>query len=188
MEKTSKDLLHLETSSSSSQQLESTLLVCNHHHKDKDNDNENSTLPPHRQTRPQIAPIPKSQFLGKVRDFLGIMSEANKKLDLEAKDNADACNIETLTGNESQLIEIDLMLGVADLNTPEAVAAAEAAIGGRQPDVIPVDVSSSASESEDSSDDDEDSDDDMTLSTSRGTKRFKSGDESNKQSKIVELP
>lgn len=49
------------------------------------------------------------------------------------------------------------MLGIADLHTPEAVAAAESAITGCQP-VFPLAVSSSGSESEDSSDDDDDSD------------------------------
>jgi hypothetical protein len=132
-----------------------------------------------------------------MRDFLGVISDANKKLELEAKDNAEGCNIEALTGNESELIEMDLMLGVADLNSPEAVAAAEAALTGRQ-QVMHVDTMSSGSESEDSSDDEEDNDNDITISSSKGHKRFKSGkdvssseavgeNESNKQSKIVEL-
>ncbi|GKB93939.1 hypothetical protein Tco_0980076 [Tanacetum coccineum] len=51
----------------------------------------------------------------------------------------------------------DLMLGVADLNTPEAVAAAESAIVGSQP-IISLDASSSEFESEDDDDDDESSD------------------------------
>lgn len=49
------------------------------------------------------------------------------------------------------------MLGIADLHTPEAVAAAESAIAGCHP-VIPLPVSSSETESDDSSDDDEDDD------------------------------
>lgn len=44
------------------------------------------------------------------------------------------------------------MLGVADLLTPEAVAAAESAMAGCQPVVLPP-VSSSGTESDDSSDD-----------------------------------
>ena len=51
------------------------------------------------------------------------------------------------------------MLGVADLYTPEVVAAAESAIAGRQP-VISLADSSSETGSEDSSDDSSDSDTD----------------------------
>lgn len=60
------------------------------------------------------------------------------------------------------------MLGVADLNTPEAVAAAESAIVGSQP-VISLDDSSSESESEDNSDDDSCSDSDINDETNKGT-------------------
>lgn len=49
------------------------------------------------------------------------------------------------------------MLGIADLHTPEAVAAAESAMAGYQP-VIPLAVSSIDSESDDSSDEDNDCD------------------------------
>ena len=51
------------------------------------------------------------------------------------------------------------MLGIADLNTPEAVAAAESSIAGFQP-VVPLAACSSGTNSEDSSSDDDDSDDD----------------------------
>ncbi|GFY81516.1 ribosomal L18p/L5e family protein [Actinidia rufa] len=68
------------------------------------------------------------------------------------QDNAKEYDIEALTGHESEYIEMDLMLGVADLHTPEAVAAAESAIAGCQP-VISLADSSSETESEDSSDD-----------------------------------
>ncbi|XP_071703933.1 uncharacterized protein [Rutidosis leptorrhynchoides] len=109
------------------------------------------------------------------------------------------CDIEAHTGDESEYIEIDLMLGVADLNTPEAVAAAESAIVGSQP-VISLDASSSASESEDSSDDDSYVDDDVNDENNKGT-RFKSKSQTlggksiaapengqkRKRSKIVEL-
>lgn len=52
------------------------------------------------------------------------------------------------------------MLGIADLHTPEAVAAAESAIAGYQPIIPLAGDSSRGSESEDSSDDDDDDDDD----------------------------
>ncbi|XVF45806.1 hypothetical protein PTKIN_Ptkin02bG0236500 [Pterospermum kingtungense] len=61
------------------------------------------------------------------------MVEANKRLELDAKNNSQAFDIEVLNGNESEVVEMDLMSGVADLHTPEAVAAAESAIVGNQP-------------------------------------------------------
>ncbi|KAK9272181.1 hypothetical protein L1049_002552 [Liquidambar formosana] len=100
-----------------------------------------------------------SMVLGKVKDFLGVISEANKRLQLDAKDKSSKeYDIEALTGNESEYIEMDLMLGIADLLTPEAVAAAESAIAGYQP-VIPLVATCSESELEDSSDEDDDDDD-----------------------------
>ena len=51
------------------------------------------------------------------------------------------------------------MLGIADLLTPEAIAAAESAIAGYQP-LIPLAASSSGTDSEDSSDNDSDDDND----------------------------
>ncbi|KAL0288846.1 UNVERIFIED_CONTAM: hypothetical protein Sangu_2640800 [Sesamum angustifolium] len=109
--------------------------------------------------RPAMVPIPKSQVLGKVKDFLGVISESNKKLLQEAKDNPENYDIEVLSGKESEVIEMDLMLGVADLHTPEAVAAAESAIAGYQP-TMPLSESSSGSENEDSSNEDDDNNED----------------------------
>uniref|UniRef100_A0A803NUJ4 Uncharacterized protein n=1 Tax=Cannabis sativa TaxID=3483 RepID=A0A803NUJ4_CANSA len=129
MEKTSKELLHLEEENSSIDvPIKSTLLICK---KAQLTSQFNKTNPP---GKPITAPLPPSQVLGKVKDFLGVLSEANKKLQVDAKDNIANYDIEVLSGNESQIIEMDLMLGVADLHTPEAVAAAESAIAaGRQP-------------------------------------------------------
>lgn len=50
------------------------------------------------------------------------------------------------------------MLGIADLHTPEAIAAAESAIAGCQP--VPLAAGSSGTDSEDSSDDSDDDEDD----------------------------
>ncbi|CAJ2668495.1 unnamed protein product [Trifolium pratense] len=97
--------------------------------------------------------------LGKVKDFLGVMSEANKRLENDAKDHPEEYDIEELTGNESEVIEMDLMLGVADLHTPEAVAAAESAISGCQPVIsLPADGSEIDSEEESSVDEDDEID------------------------------
>lgn len=155
MRKTSKDLLHLEHNNSSTSATESALLVCNK----KNSHHENHQPEPGKKL--VTAPVPQSQVMGKVKDFLSIMSEANKRLELDAKDNSQAYDIEVLDGNESQVIEMDLMLGVADLNTPEAVAAAESAIAGNQP-VTPLATSSSeSSESDSDTDSNEESDDDV---------------------------
>ncbi|XP_011035567.1 PREDICTED: uncharacterized protein LOC105133321 isoform X1 [Populus euphratica] len=154
MGSSSKDLLQLEnkyfvTPSS----LESILSVC---------ENDSGPRKPPAGGKPLTTPVPQSQVLGKVRDFIGVISEANKRLQEDAKDNSEKYDIETLTGNESEVVEMDLMLGIADLHTPEAVAAAESAIGNGHP-LNSLAASSSESESEDTSDesksDDEASDD-----------------------------
>ncbi|KAJ0018422.1 hypothetical protein Pint_11337 [Pistacia integerrima] len=144
--RTSRDLLQLEHKNSTSSAMESAILVCNKKESKKPNPNE----------KPLFSLRPQSQVLGKVKNFLGVISEANKRLQLDAKDNAQDYDIEVLTGKESEVIEMDLMVGVADLHTPEAVTAAESAIAGNQP-VISLAASSSGTNSEDSS---EDSDDD----------------------------
>ncbi|CAD5316919.1 unnamed protein product [Arabidopsis thaliana] len=156
-----KDLLKLELKNpSSSSAMDSALLMCT----DKNKKKKKMEAPP--PSKPTIAPVPKSQLLGKLKGFLGVMAEANKK----SEANPEAYNIEALTGNESELIEMDLMLGVADLNTPEAVSAAEAAIARIGP----------AAESGDSSSDDE------SDSESEG-EESKSAECSRKRSKIIEL-
>ena len=84
------------------------------------------------------------------------------------------------------------MLGVADLHTPEAVAAAESAIVGCQP-VISLDASSSESESE--SEDSSDNDDDTNDETNKGkcktldkpTNAMSENGQRRKRTKIVEL-
>ncbi|PWA84221.1 hypothetical protein CTI12_AA160230 [Artemisia annua] len=140
-----------------------------------------------------LPPAPPSQVLGKLKDFLGIMAESNKKLQQDAM-NSKNFDIEALTGDESEYIEMDLMLGVADLNTPEAVAAAESAIVGSQP-VISLDASSSESESEDDDDSSDSEDDNQSSPMNSKSQTF--NDKSNngtsengkkrKRPKIVEL-
>ncbi|KAJ8769865.1 hypothetical protein K2173_008947 [Erythroxylum novogranatense] len=152
----SKDLLHLEDKfSSASSPLESALLL-----RKKDSQCETRMHPP--AGKPFTNPVAQSQVLGKVRDFLGVISEANNRLHQDAKDNCQNYDIEALTGNESEVIEMDLMLGIADLHTPEAVAAAESAIASGQP-VISVDASSSEIDSEDTSDESDDEDNELNV-------------------------
>ncbi|KAF6135150.1 hypothetical protein GIB67_035221 [Kingdonia uniflora] len=97
---------------------------------------------------------PLTSVLGKVKDFLGVMAEANERLKQDPKDY----DIEVLTGNEKEYIEMDLVLGVADLHTPEAVAAAESAISSSE-GVAPRASKYSGSDTEESDDDDRSGDD-----------------------------
>lgn len=143
----SKTLLDLESDESPA---ESKLLFCVNPDLPKPT---KISLP---EKKPTITAVPKSQVLGKLKDFLPVMSEANKKLQLAAMDNTKVFDIESLEDDDSAHIEMDLMLGVADLHTPEAIAAAESAINGNQP----VSYFAAESNSDDDSDEDDDSDGD----------------------------
>ncbi|XP_074329355.1 uncharacterized protein LOC141666985 [Apium graveolens] len=148
--RTSNILLDLEAQNppASSSSIESKLLFC------VNNGLPPKSIQPHNNQKPSIKPVPKSQVLDKLKDFLPVMSEANQKLQLAAMDNTKLFDIESLEDNDSPHIEMDLMLGVADLNTPEAIAAAESAVNGNQP----VLSFAATSESSDSSDEDEKND------------------------------
>ncbi|KAL5697247.1 branched-chain-amino-acid transaminase [Ranunculus cassubicifolius] len=146
----SKALLSIEKSNNSS--LESTLLIC------KKESTLNSSKPSGKLVTNSV---PKSQVLGKLKDFLGVIAEANTRLQHDATEKSSAdYDIEVLTGNESEYIEMDLLLGVADLQTPEAVAAAESAMAGSL-SAAALDAANFCTESssDDDDDDDEDSDD-----------------------------
>ncbi|XP_073044291.1 uncharacterized protein [Primulina eburnea] len=141
--------------------------------------------------KPSIFPVPNSQVLGKVKDFLGAISESNKTLLQDAKGNPENYDMEVLNGKESHIIEMDLMLGIADLHTPEAVAAAEAAMAGYQP-VISVDESSSSESEEEEDDGNDEGTDENGNSSSRSNGKHFSGKSSKirrlrKRTKIVEL-
>lgn len=115
-----------------------------------------------RKAGPPNDPLPKSKVLGKVKDFLGEMAKANEKLQLDAQNKPpEEYDIEALTGNEKEYIEMDLILGVADLHSEKAVDAAEATMSS-----FPPSGSSFASSSSDSEDDsDEDGDDEPEMSS-----------------------
>lgn len=152
METTSKELLKLEKKGSSTSSIESTLAIC----KKKDSHSQRGRQ--HLSGKPLTSSAPTSQVLGKVKDFLGVISEANNKLQVNAKDNPQSYDIEVLDGNESEIIEMDLMLGIADLHTPEAVAAAESAAASCYP-LNPLVSSTGETDSEDTTDDDDDQND-----------------------------
>ncbi|XP_042508011.1 unconventional prefoldin RPB5 interactor 1-like [Macadamia integrifolia] len=155
---TSKDLLSLEREKSSSC-LESTLLVCKKESLSK------TSKPHHTNEKLATTSVPKSEVLGKVKDFLGVMEEANKRLRLDAQEKSqNDHDIEVLTGNETELIEMDLLLGVADLHTPEALAAAESAMTSSQSACLLAGGGSGSylscsDDDSDSGDDDDDNDD-----------------------------
>ncbi|XP_028555983.1 uncharacterized protein LOC110107562 [Dendrobium catenatum] len=99
--------------------------------------------------RPSFTPLPKSQALGKVKEFLKVMAKANRDLELRAQVNPSSnYDVEVLNDDEKEYIEMDLLLGVADLHSDEAVTAAEASMSGFQPAIAS--ASSYSSDSEDS--------------------------------------
>ncbi|TVU35907.1 hypothetical protein EJB05_17814 [Eragrostis curvula] len=109
-----------------------------------------------RKAGPPADPLPKSQVLGKVKDFLGEIAKANEKLQHDTQNKPpEEYDIEALTGNEKEYIEMDLLLGVADLHSEQAVEAAEATMNG-----FPPSGKSFACSSSDSEDDFDESDED----------------------------
>ncbi|KAI3914963.1 hypothetical protein MKW92_043776 [Papaver armeniacum] len=179
MTTTNQDLLKLELKTSTSS-LESTLLVF----PTKETPSQSSI-----EEKLVTSSIPRSQVLGKVRDFLGVMAEANEKLQNDVNENSGKdYNIEALTGKENEFIEMDLVLGVADLHTPEAVAAAESAMAGSQ---RVINLANNDSDSDTESSDEDDNDEGTTGNNTEKVKSRKddsSGDgQPKKRSKIIEL-
>lgn len=147
MQSNSKDLLHLEAEALF---LESKLLFC-----PRDGGSQSLNLKPNlSDKKSEISFVPESQVLTKVKDFLGVFVENTRKVELEAKKNPEKYDIEALTGEESEYIEMDLMLGVAELHTQEAVSAAEFAVANCQP-VMDLATNENETESEDSNDEDD---------------------------------
>ncbi|XP_006646104.1 uncharacterized protein LOC102712219 [Oryza brachyantha] len=143
-----------------------------------------------RKAGPPTDPLPKSQVLGRVKDFLGEMAKANEKLQLDVKNKRpEEYDIEALTGNENEYIEMDLLLGVADLHSEKAIEVAEATINGFPPAGRSFPCSSSDSE-DDSDDSDEDGGDEQNMSAKDEDEpeiQTSKGKKSNKRQKIVVL-
>ncbi|XP_015691909.2 nucleosome assembly protein 1;4-like isoform X3 [Oryza brachyantha] len=92
------------------------------------------------------------------------MAKANDKLQLDVKNKRpEEYDIEALTGNEKEYIEMDLLLGVADLHSEKGVEVAEATMNGFPPTGRSFTCSSSDSE-DDSDDSDEDDGDEQNMS------------------------
>ncbi|XP_055831636.1 uncharacterized protein LOC129900615 isoform X1 [Solanum dulcamara] len=171
MQSNSKDLLHLEAEGLS---LESKLLFCT-----SDGGSQSLNLKPELSDKKlEISSVPKSQVLTKVKDFLGVFLENTRKVELEAKKNPEKYDIEALTGEESEYIEMDLMLGVTELHTQEALSAAESAIASYQP-VIDL-ATNTETEYEDSSDEDDIQDSSTSKSDDDGASSL------GKESKLTE--
>lgn len=164
MQSNNKDLLHLEAEALS---FESKLLFCT-----RDGGSQSHNLKPDLSNKkPDISSVPKSQVLTKVKDFLGVFLENTRRVEHEAKKNPEKYDIEALTGEESEYIEMDLMLGVAELHTQEAVSAAESAIASYQP-VIDLATSDNETESDDSSNEDDVQDNSTSRSADDGGASF----------------
>ncbi|KAK6155324.1 hypothetical protein DH2020_009572 [Rehmannia glutinosa] len=191
-EKNSKDLLKLEantTAVASTSCLESKLFVCK---------KDTTSLSEAPLQKPSMFPVPKSHDVTYFKIAKFIHGNGGKlyfpAVVTPAKpDNPESYDIEVLNGKESEYIEMDLMLGVADLHTPEAVAAAESALAGCPP-LVPLAESSSGSESEYSSDeeDDDEEEDKIKEQDYKKAERDSSREplrkqKSKKRSKIVEL-
>ncbi|KAI8537669.1 hypothetical protein RHMOL_Rhmol09G0042000 [Rhododendron molle] len=85
MADSNKDLLNLENKNSSSSTIESKLLVC----KKNEFCQTQNPKPKTPDGMPFTSSVPKSQVLGKAKDFLGVFSEANRRL----LDDAKACTL-----------------------------------------------------------------------------------------------
>ncbi|XP_078432280.1 uncharacterized protein LOC144703874 isoform X2 [Wolffia australiana] len=156
MEEPSKDLLQMEKIPDV---LESSLLVCKGGDAEAD-EGRRKTRRQKKESRSEetlrTVPAISSSVLGRVKNFLGAMAEANEKLQNAVQEScSEDYNIEVLRGNENEYIELDLLLGLTDLHTPEAVAAAEAAArGGRCVPSTLAEEGSSSSDEEDSNEED----------------------------------
>ncbi|KAJ4753532.1 hypothetical protein LUZ62_087937 [Rhynchospora pubera] len=140
--------------------------------------------------QPSTASVPWSEVLGKVKNFLGEIAKANEQLAIDAQEKPrEEIDLEALTGNEKEYIEMDLLLGVADLNSDEAVAAAESDMCGTQSTVIPVacDSSSDEEEGEDESDASDNEEEDSIVHSEKIVKKAENIEPKKKRQKIVVL-
>ncbi|KAJ1699436.1 hypothetical protein LUZ63_007948 [Rhynchospora breviuscula] len=139
--------------------------------------------------QPSTASVPRSEVLGKVKNFLGEIAKANEQLAIDAQEKPrEEIYLEALTGNEKEYIEMDLLLGVADLNSDEAVAAAESNMCGTQSTVIPVACDSSSDEGgEDESDASDNEEEDSIVNSEKIVKKAENIEPKKKRQKIVVL-
>jgi len=99
-----------------------------------------------------VMPMPPSELMSRVRDFLPQMEAANAKLALEMQSQpADKFDVEVLGERDAQHVEMDIACGVLDLKDDAALEAAEAAIAGVRHSQL-----DSSSVEDSSSDDDSD--------------------------------
>ncbi|XP_020586817.1 uncharacterized protein C12orf45 isoform X1 [Phalaenopsis equestris] len=133
--------------------------------------------------RPLISPLPKSQVIGKVEEFLEVMAKANQDLELRAQENPSSnYDIEVLNDDEDKFIQLDLLLGVADLRSDEAVSAAETSMCGFRPS-----ISSTSADSSDGDDSDADENSSSSECKSRFVNELSTDVRRNKRPKVVML-
>uniref|UniRef100_J3MNY0 Uncharacterized protein n=1 Tax=Oryza brachyantha TaxID=4533 RepID=J3MNY0_ORYBR len=127
--------------------------------------------------------------LGRVKDFLGEMAKANDKLRLDVKNKRpEEYDIEALTGNEKEYIEMDLLLGVADMHSEKAVEVDEATMNGFPPAGRSFTCSSSDSEDDsDNRDDDGGDEQNMAKDEDEAETQTSKGKKPNKRQKIIVL-
>ncbi|KAF3322844.1 hypothetical protein FCM35_KLT12833 [Carex littledalei] len=135
-----------------------------------------------------ITTVPRSEVLGKVRNFLGEIAKANEQLAIDAQEKPrEEIDLEALTGNEKEYIEMDLLLGVADLNSDAAVAAAESDMCGIHSTARPVACSSSSEEEDNESDASDNGWENSTVNSEENVKKTVDIEPEKKRQKIVVL-
>lgn len=129
----SKDLLHLERPDASSTPGAKLLSIC----QPKLDTNGQPSRPP--SISGPMLPLDQSSVLSRVKAFLPVLDEANRKLAMAIEENGgEEFDIEVLNeGERAPYVEMDLALGLADLHTPEAVAAAEQLVNGQVLNALP---------------------------------------------------
>eukprot|EP00250_Pteridium_aquilinum_P013335 c21278_g1_i1 orf=211-738(+) len=124
--RTSKDLLRLEHCKDSPTPGAKWLSIC----KPK---KEQNVIPSSSKTMPLESLAGEGSVLSRVRAFLPVLDEANRKLAEAIKEKGpEDYDIEVLKRHEeTAYVEMDLALGVADLHSSDAVSAAERLTGGQ---------------------------------------------------------
>ncbi|KAJ0981300.1 hypothetical protein J5N97_009555 [Dioscorea zingiberensis] len=190
MASTSKDLLDFSDRPSKPSILESLLVNSKDSKVQKEGKECGGNGVDEKRRKPLTGVVPTSQVLGKVKDFLGVMAKANEKLEHDVKENSQVnYDIEFLDGNEQEYIEMDLLLGIAELHNEDAVASAKAAMGNLHP--AEASTSSDCSSTDDTDEDDSenvnDDSSDKPVKTNSDKEHSLDNKNPNKRPKIIVL-
>ncbi|KAJ0985609.1 hypothetical protein J5N97_003965 [Dioscorea zingiberensis] len=190
MASTSKELLDLSDRPSKPSVLESLLVNSRESKVQQEGKERAGNGVDEKRRKPLTGVLPTSQVLGKVKDFLGVMAKANEKLEHDVKENSQVnYDIEFLDGNEQEYIEMDLLLGIADLHNEDAVASAEAAMGNLHPAEAPTssDCSSTDGTDEDDIENENDDSSDKPMKTNSDKEHSLDNKKPDKRPKIIVL-